>query len=140
MQKKRIPQPERVRKINGSFAFIEHRFLRAGFWNKLSQQELILYFFLILVADRAGLSFYGDEKICRYCGLSPEELLMARKGLIQKDLIAFDRRMFQVLSLPSQPSLPSGHDLQPRDLTPARDALAALESLRMSMQGRKNHG
>ena len=24
--------PQRVRKINGSFAFIEHRFLRKGFW------------------------------------------------------------------------------------------------------------
>ena len=28
--------PERLRKISGSFAFIEHRFLREGFWATLS--------------------------------------------------------------------------------------------------------
>lgn len=27
--------PDRVRKIHGSFAFIEHRFLRDGFWASL---------------------------------------------------------------------------------------------------------
>jgi hypothetical protein len=34
--------PERVRKITGSFAFIEHRFLRDGFWASLGQHELLL--------------------------------------------------------------------------------------------------
>ena len=52
----------RVRSINGSFAFIEHRFLRHGFWASLSHHELLLYFFLILVADRQGLSFYSYDK------------------------------------------------------------------------------
>lgn len=42
--------PERVRKISGSFAFIEHRFLREGFWATLSPKELALYVFFILVA------------------------------------------------------------------------------------------
>ncbi len=49
--------PARVRSINGSFAAIEHRFLRHGFWATLGHHELLLYFFLILVADRQGLSF-----------------------------------------------------------------------------------
>ncbi|MEE9420700.1 MAG: hypothetical protein V3W43_14560 [Desulfatiglandaceae bacterium] len=48
---------QRVRKINGSFAFIEHRFLQSGFWEALSHHELLLYIFLILVADRQGLSY-----------------------------------------------------------------------------------
>jgi hypothetical protein len=34
--------PERVRKITGSFAFLEHRFLRDGFWSSLRQHELLL--------------------------------------------------------------------------------------------------
>ncbi len=34
--------PERIRKITGSFAFIEHRFVRDGFWSSLSQHELLL--------------------------------------------------------------------------------------------------
>ncbi len=34
--------PERLRTITGSFAFIEHRFLRDGFWSSLSQHALLL--------------------------------------------------------------------------------------------------
>ena len=34
--------PERVRKITGRFAFLEHRFVRDGFWSSLSQHELLL--------------------------------------------------------------------------------------------------
>jgi len=49
---------DRIRKIDGSFAWIGHRFLRGGFFASLSQNELLLYFFLVLVADRQGLSHY----------------------------------------------------------------------------------
>ena len=56
MLEKRILCPERVRKIEGSFAFIEHRFLRDGFWVSLSHDELLLYVLLVMAADRAGLS------------------------------------------------------------------------------------
>jgi hypothetical protein len=52
----------RVRRIQGSFAAIEHRFLRAGFWAALNHHELLLYLFLVLLAvsvdeyaARAGL-------------------------------------------------------------------------------------
>jgi hypothetical protein len=48
--------PERVRKITGSFAFIEHRFLRQSFFSSLSHHELLPYVLLVLVADRNGLS------------------------------------------------------------------------------------
>jgi hypothetical protein len=44
--------PDRIRKITGSFAFIEHRFLRKGFWTSLTHHELLLYIFLVLAADR----------------------------------------------------------------------------------------
>jgi len=49
--------PERVRKIAGSFAFIEHRFLRDGFLQSLTHHEILLYLFLVLVGDRIGLYF-----------------------------------------------------------------------------------
>ena len=49
---------DRDRKITGSFAFIEHRFLRNGFFSVLNHHELLLYVFLALVADRSGLSYY----------------------------------------------------------------------------------
>jgi hypothetical protein len=94
---------ERVRKIGGSFAFIEHRFLKDGFLVSLSHQELLLYFFLVLAADRYGLSFYGYDKICSLLRITVGEYLEARNQLVEKDLIAFDGKLFQVLSLPPQP-------------------------------------
>lgn len=103
MIEKRPLCPERIRKITGSFAFIEHRFLREGFWATLSTQELVLYVFLILVADRNGLSYYSFDKICSLLQVSLDDYLMARNGLIQKELIAFDGHLFQVLSLPDRP-------------------------------------
>ena len=64
MIKKSILYPHRLRKINGSFAFIEHRFLRDGFFESLTHHELLLYLFLVLASDRHGLSYYAYDKIC----------------------------------------------------------------------------
>ena len=97
---------QRTRKITGSFAFIEHRFLRDGFFEILSHHELLLYLFLVLVADRKGLSYYGYDKTCTLLRLSLDEYILARDALIQKDLIAFDGYLYQVLSLPRKPHLP----------------------------------
>jgi hypothetical protein len=94
--------PERLRTIQGSFAYIEHRFLRDGFFSILSHHELLLYFFLVLVSDRNGLSFYSYDKICSLLEMDLNDYLEARNQLIQKDLIAFDGRLFQVLSLPDR--------------------------------------
>ena len=95
--------PHRVRKITGSFSFIEHRFLRDGFLEGLTHHELLLYLFLVLVADRNGLSYYSYDKICTLLRLSIDEYLWARDALIQKELIAFDGHLYQVLSLPQNP-------------------------------------
>ena len=103
MIEKRILCHERVRKIAGSFAFIEHRFVRDGFLVTLGHHELLLYVFLVLAADRHGVSFYSYDTICSLLGLSVEEYIEARNQLIDKDLIAFDGTLFQVLSLPEKP-------------------------------------
>jgi len=98
---------QRLRKINGSFAFIEHRFLRDGFFASLNHHELLLYVFLIIVGDRRGMSFYSYDKICTLLRVSVDEYIAARNSLIEKDLIAFDGRFFQVLSLPEKVPKPS---------------------------------
>lgn len=93
--------PGRVRRIAGqSFAFVPHRFLRDGFLASLSHGERSLYLFLLLAADRAGLSFYAYDTICSLLQMTLEDYVQARNGLIHKDLIAFDGTRFQVLSLP----------------------------------------
>jgi hypothetical protein len=98
-------RPERVRSIGGqSFAFIPHRFLRAGFFASLPAAQLRLYLFLVLAADRHGMSFYHYDSICSLLECSLEDYIAARNALIDKDLIAFDGSRFQVLSLPEQPT------------------------------------
>jgi hypothetical protein len=65
-----------------------------------------LYFLLIVAGDRNGVSFYGVDSICNLLCLDREAYMLARSGLISKDLIAFDGRRYQVLSLPPEPQLP----------------------------------
>lgn len=103
MIKKRVLCGERVRAINGSFAFLEHRFLQGGFWETLDHYELLLYVFLVLVGDRKGLSYYTYDKICSLLKITVNDYIVARNDLIKKELIAFDGRLFQVLSLPKTP-------------------------------------
>jgi len=103
MVRKRILNAKRIRRIEGGFAFIPHRFLTGGFLQSLTQQELLLYFFLVLVADRQLMSFYCYDSICNLLGLTLSEYLQARDLLIKRDLICFEGGMFQVLSLPERP-------------------------------------
>jgi len=94
---------DRVRRIEGGFCFIPHRFLQGGFFASLSQHELLLYFLLVLAGDHSGVSFYSCDAICALLLLKEHEYLVARNELIAKDLIAFDGKRFQVLSLPERP-------------------------------------
>ena len=90
----------RIRKITGGFGFIPHKFNQQGYLSKLESNALLLYFFLILVADKNGVSFYSDPKVCRMLNLTDDELTVARTGLIELDLIAFVSPVYQVLELP----------------------------------------
>ena len=103
MLKKKVLNPDRIRCINGGFSFIPHRFLLEGFLAASSQKELLLYLFLVLASDRNGLSYYSYDRICTLLQLNLDEYIAARDGLIEKDLIAFDGSLFQVLSLPPKP-------------------------------------
>ena len=102
MIKKKVLNPKRVRKINGGFSFIPHRFLADGFFASLNPHELLLYFLLVLAGDRNGISFYSYDKICTLLQMHLERYIMARDDLIDKDLIAFDGTLFQVLDLPQK--------------------------------------
>ena len=94
MIKKKILDAGRIRRIDGGFSFIPHRFLTDGFLACLQPQELLLYLFLVLAADRHGLSYYSYDRICSLLQLSTEQYITARDGLIKKDLIAFDGTLF----------------------------------------------
>ena len=114
-------EPDRIRKITGSFAFIEHRFLHDGFWGSLDHHQLLLYLFLIIVADRNGLSYYSYDKICTLLRISVDEYILARNALIDYDIIAFDGYLFQVLSLPEEVTRPVSKALKTRKQMEAHD-------------------
>lgn len=102
MIRKRVLDAHRIRRIDGGFSFIPHRFLTEGFLSALEPTELLLYFFLVLAGDRNGLSFYGYDSICNQLQMSVDDYIQARNALIEKQLIAFDGTVFQVLQLPNK--------------------------------------
>ena len=127
--------PQRLRKITGSFAFIEHRFLRNGFFESLTHHELLLYLFLVLVADRRGLSYYSYDKICTLLRVSLDEYLWARDALIHKDLIAFDGALYQVLSLPQNPVRQRASPLNTPEHMAQRDPATIRQIVRDALGG-----
>lgn len=58
-----------------------------------------LYLFLVTVADAKGHSYYGDPTIARRLDMNAQTLAQARNQLIQIGLIAFQKPLYQVLSL-----------------------------------------
>jgi hypothetical protein len=89
MQPKRVLNSERLRKIEGSFSWIDHRFITGGFLRDLSTQEILLYLFLVAVSDRNGLSFYHDDRIASLLKIDLPALGQAREGLVLRSLVAY---------------------------------------------------
>jgi hypothetical protein len=93
--------PNRIRRITGSFSWIDHRILHDGYLEFMSQEEMLLYFFLVLVGDKNGISFYSYDKICRLLKFNLEQFIKTRNLLLDKQLIAHKDGRFQVLQLPT---------------------------------------
>jgi hypothetical protein len=133
MIEKTVLSPKRIRRISGSFAFIEHRFLSDGFFQSLSHHELLLYLFLVLASDRYGLSYYRYDKICTLLKISLDDYLLARDTLIEKDLIAFDGTLYQVLSLPQSARRASGSPLKTKEDFLKHDPATIRQLIRKSI-------
>jgi len=142
MIRKRILNPHRVRRINGGFSFIPHRFLTDGFLSSLSQKELLLYLFLILVSDRYGLSYYSYDSICSLLQITLDQYIKARDVLMDRDLIAFDGTVFQVLDLPAKPKMGSAKvsTSQPDNDSDQEDPAVIAQSIRQSLRGIEHNG
>jgi hypothetical protein len=78
---------------------VDRRFVREHA-ERLSREAVLLYFFLAAVADRNGLSFYGDGTLATLLRMTLPALVQARDELLAHDLIAHEARFTQVLSLP----------------------------------------
>jgi len=90
MRKYHIPQPQKIRKIESSFAWVDHRLVRNGYLQVMTNDDTVLYLFLVLAADRNGVSFYRKEKICNAVSLDFSQFEIAKDRLINMKLIAFE--------------------------------------------------
>jgi hypothetical protein len=96
---KRLLRADRVRKVPRSFSWLDHRLIRDDHLLRLQPGEILLYFFLVLVGDHRGLSYYSLRSISNYLKLPAQELEAARISLCDRGLIAYEAPLYQVLSL-----------------------------------------
>lgn len=89
--------PARVRVLPRHFAWADHR-LRDRL-AALTPVEIALLFFLHLVADRNGCSFWADGTVARKLGLKEGDVIEARYGLVSRGFIAYRYPLFQILPL-----------------------------------------
>ena len=101
MTEKRILVAQRLRRPPATgWSWVDRRFLREH-GDYLSHEAVLLYFFLAAVADRHGLSFYSDSTLTCRLRLTQPVLEQARQELLDRDLIAHQLPLVQVLSLPT---------------------------------------
>ena len=101
MIQKHILVAQRLRRPPATgWSWLDRRFLRAQ-GDYLSREAVLLYLFLAAVADRHGLSFYSDHTLTSRLRLSQPVLEQARQELPDRDRIAHQLPLVQVLSLPS---------------------------------------
>jgi hypothetical protein len=101
MIQKRILVPQRLRRPPATgWSWLDRRFLHEH-GDYLSREAMLLYLFLTAVADRHGLSFYSDHKLTGRLRLAQSVLEQARQELLERDLIAQQLPLIQVLSLPT---------------------------------------
>ena len=98
---KRVLRPERLRQVPAGFGWVDHRLVRCGFVSRCDHAGLALYLFLITVADAQGLSYYSDGAICRRLRMEPRQLTAVRQQLVQAQLVAYQKPLYQVLALDS---------------------------------------
>ena len=98
---KRLLVAERLRRPPATgWSWVDRRFLREH-GDYLSREAILLYLFFAAVADRHGLSFYSDSTLSCRLRLPQPAVQKARVELLERDLIAYQLPLVQVLSLPA---------------------------------------
>ncbi|MGV0976742.1 MAG: hypothetical protein ACOYBO_12525 [Azonexus sp.] len=103
MTLKRVLCPERLRQIPAQFSWVDHRLVRERYLERCDHSALALYLFLVTVGDEQGVSYYADARLVRGLSMSTARLSQARGDLVRQGLIAYQRPLYQVLSLDCPP-------------------------------------
>jgi hypothetical protein len=129
-----VLRPERLRQVPPQFSWIDQRLVRDRHLEHCDVQALALYLVLVTVADAQGLSYYGEASLTRLLSMPVVRLVQARADLIRLDLIAYERPLYQVLSLdpPADPRVPGVH--------PVKGGLAQLRARLAAQHDRNRRG
>ena len=93
-------RPLRVRNLPRFYSWLDHRLVHDGHLKKLSSDAATFYLFLVTVGDRFGMSYYSDRAVGTRINI--KDFHQVREELIQADLIAYAKPIYQVLSLPEK--------------------------------------
>ena len=97
--KKCVLNPQRLRKVPPQFSWIDHRLVQENYFTQCDHSAWALYLFLVSVGDVQGLSYYSDASLMRRLKMDPVQLSASRQQLIGAGLIAYEKPLYQVLSL-----------------------------------------
>lgn len=104
MLMKRLLNPRRMRKSPPrGFGWIDHRLLREAYIGRCSPQALALYLLLACASDAQGLSYYSDPRAAQLLLLEAGALRRARRELMDMGLLAYEKPVYQLLSLEREP-------------------------------------
>ena len=95
--------------------------MRDGYLSHCSPQALALYVLLVCASDAQGLSYYSAPRIAQLLQSGAGSTVEARRELIGLGLIAYQKPLYQLLSLEdevrehkSQPAQRSAADSEPQ--------------------------
>lgn len=126
MLHKRVLRADRLRQIPAQFSWIDQRLVREGHAARCDAHALALYLVLVTVADARGLSYYGEASLERLLSMPVARLSEARADLIRLGLVAYERPLYQVLSLEAPPAVrQSGVQSIEQALAPLRATFSA---------------
>jgi hypothetical protein len=131
MHSKHPVNPRRLRKVPSQFNWVDHRLVRDRRLDVCSHAAAALYLFLVVVADAQGLSYYSDPTLMQRLRMDGLTLAQARMSLIQADLIAWRKPIYQVLSLDG-PSQEPGVTQQP-----AANAAVHISEILNKLRGKR---
>ena len=129
--KKHLLRPDRLRRVPVGFNWVDHRLVRHHHIERCDCVDLALYLFLVTVSDVEGLSYYSDQAICRLLHIDPATLATARHHLQQADLVAYQKPLYQVLSLEEPSASTPAPPASPR----AAQAQSIAQILNRALQG-----
>lgn len=105
------PRPDLIRRPTGGFGWLDARLLHEHWLAELGPDAIAILVFLVIAADRRGVSYYARDRIAVALGIDLSRVDASLETLLAAGLLAHrpwrsGRRdgVWQVLPLPEKPA------------------------------------